>query len=313
LIEVGLITARFMHFAAVMALFGLALFPLYAHRSSAAGSRARLGGWLNAWLWGAALLGLLSALGWGWFTIVNVVGSPSAAADPDNFLTVMREMRFGQVWVARLLLVGALLALLARRSNGSHHADWAIILVTGLFLLSLAFIGHTQSHDGPLGVIHVSADAVHLLAAGAWFGGLLALGHLLMLARRRPSPVHHADATAALTHFSGMGYIAVAALIGSGLINAWMLVGSPGKLVTTRYGELLLLKLCLLVGMLALAALNRFRIVPSLLAGQEGTRSAALPLFWLQRNVIGEQVLGLGVILVVAYLGTMQPAIVASE
>jgi putative copper resistance protein D len=92
LTEVGLITARFMHFAAVMALFGLALFPLYAHRPSAGGSRAV---WLDAWLWGAALLGLLSALGWGWFTIVDMVGSPSAAADPDNFLSVMREMRFG--------------------------------------------------------------------------------------------------------------------------------------------------------------------------------------------------------------------------
>jgi copper resistance protein D len=71
--------------------------------------------------------------------------------------------------------------------------------------------------------------------------------------------------------------------------------------------------LCLLVGMLALAALNRFRIVPSLLACREGTRSAASPLLRLQWNVIGEQVLGLGVISVVAYLGTMQPAIVASE
>jgi putative copper resistance protein D len=250
LIEVGLITARFMHFAAVLTLFGLALFPLYAYRPSAGGSRARLGGWL---------------------------------------------------------------ALLARRSNGSHHPDWTIVLVTGLFLLSLAFIGHTQSHDGPLGVIHVSVDAVHLLAAGAWFGGLLALGHLLMLARRRPSPEHHADATAALTHFSGMGYIAVAALIGSGLINAWMLVGSPGKLVTTRYGELLLRKLCLLVGMPALAALNRFRVLPSLLGAEVGAQPAASPLLRLRRNVIGEQVLGLAIVLIVGCLGIVQPATVSSE
>src|SRR5262249_25090795 len=110
----------------------------------------------------------------------------------------------------------------------------------------------------------------------------------------------------------GMGYIAVAALIGSGLINAWMLVGSPGKLVTTRYGQLLLLKLSLLVGMLALAALNRFRFVPSLLVAREGAQPAASPLLRLQRNVLGEQVLGLAVVLVVGFLGTTQPATAAS-
>ena len=313
MIEVGLITARFMHFAAVLALFGLALFPLYAYRPSVGGSRARLGGWLNAWLWGAALLGLLSALGWGWFTIVNMVGSASAAADPDNLLTVLRDTSFGQVWVARLILVVALLAFTTGRSDGSRRPDWAIVLVAGLLLLSLAFIGHTQSHDGPLRAIHVSADAAHLLAGGAWLGGLIALGHLLMLARRSPSPEHHADATAALVRFSRMGYVAVAALIGSGLINAWMLVGSPGKLATTRYGQLLLLKLCLLAGMLALAALNRFRIVPSLLGAHEGAQAAPSPLGRLQRNVFGEQLLGLAVVLVVGYLGTMQPAIVAAE
>src|SRR5262249_32109395 len=39
-------------------------------------------------------------------------------------------------------------------------------------------------------------------------------------------------------------------LIGSGLVNAWMLVGSPGRLITTPYGQLLIVKVCLLGGML---------------------------------------------------------------
>jgi hypothetical protein len=48
-----------------------------------------------------------------------------------------------------------------------------------------------------------------------------------------PARPYDANVIAALVRFSGMGYLAVAILIGSGLINAWMLVGSPERLITT--------------------------------------------------------------------------------
>jgi len=105
----------------------------------------------------------------------------------------------------------------------------------------------------------------------------------------------------------------VAALIASGLINAWFLVGSVGKLATTPYGQLLLLKLGLFFGMLALAALNRFHLVPSLVAAQENGESLASSLRRLRWSVRGEQVLGLLIVLIVSELGTMQPAIASAR
>jgi copper resistance protein D len=56
------------------------------------------------------------------------------------------------------------------------------MLLAGLLLASLALVGHTQTNDGVLWVVHMIADGAHLLAAGAWSGGLLALAYLLMLA-----------------------------------------------------------------------------------------------------------------------------------
>jgi putative copper resistance protein D len=185
------------------------------------------------------------------------------------------------------------------------------VCLAALLLASLALVGHTQTHDGVLWIAHVSADGAHLLAAGAWFGGLLGLGRLLMLARRFPSAEQEADAIAALARFSAMGYLAVAILIGSGLINTWMLVGSPVSLITTPYGQFLSAKVGLLAGMIALAAQNRFRLVPALQASKEMSRPVDTSLQALRRNVMSEQILGLTIVLIVGWLGTLVPPITA--
>jgi putative copper resistance protein D len=309
LIEAGLVTARFLHFAAVTALFGLALFPLYSFPSRGDKPSASVSDCLrNALLW-AAVLALLSNLLWGLFTVANMVGTLNAVADPDTLLAVGLETSFGQVWVARLALTVMLLALLV----GPRQRHWIIPLLSAMLLASLAFVGHTQSNEGLLRVIHMTVDSAHLLGAGAWLGGLLALGLVLMLVRRFPSEEHNAQAIAVLLRFSSMGYAGVAILTGSGLVNAWVLVGSPGRLTMTPYGQLLLVKVCLFVGMLALATLNRFRLVPALQRSKEGCLSTELSLRLLRRNVIGEQMLGLAIVLIVSWLGTLQPAITASQ
>jgi putative copper resistance protein D len=64
--------------------------------------------------------------------------------------------------------------------------------------------------------------------------------------------------------------------------------------------------------MLALAVLNRYWLLPSLIREKEGGQ----PAVWLgrlRRHILGEQALGLFVILIVSVLGTMQPAINASS
>jgi len=203
LIEAGLITARFLHFAAVMALFGLALFPLYSYPASGNPPLARLSRWLHTALWCAAFLALASALAWGWLVIAAMTGTMTAGT--DSLLTVLRETGFGQVWVARLALVAGILTLMRRRSN-EQYPDWTIMLLAALLLASLALVGHTQTNDGVLWVVHMSADGAHLLAAGAWSGGLLALAYLLMLARQCPSAEHASHAVAALVGLSGLGY-----------------------------------------------------------------------------------------------------------
>jgi putative copper resistance protein D len=113
----------------------------------------------------------------------------------------------------------------------------------------------------------------------------------------------------ALHRFSGVGSALVAVLVGTGLVNSWVLVG-PGNLEglwTTPYGQLLSLKLLVFVGMFGLAAANRFRLTPGL---ARAIRTNSLPdeaLAALRHSILLEVLLGLAVLFLVAWFGTLAP------
>jgi copper resistance protein D len=288
-IAAGLIVSRFVHYAAVLVLFGLSLFPLYVSPDRAAAQRP----WLQRWMLWAAVAALLSSIPWLVFTAANMAGDMSASFDWDTLEPVLFDTAFGSAWLARDALALGLTCLLVLARGGRV----LLALLAAALLASLAAVGHTQQTEGSAHLLHMGADALHLLAAGAWLGGLLALAYTVLRSG--------GDEEQMLMRFSGMGYVAVAVLVATGLVNGWYLVGTLDALAGTPYGRLLLVKLGLFGGMLVLAVSNRFWLVPALMAG----RPRALAR--LRRHVIGEAALGLLVILVVSVLGTMEPAAAA--
>lgn len=96
----------------------------------------------------------------------------------------------------------------------------------------------------------------------------------------------------------------------SGLINSYMLVGvsQAPRILDTLYGQILLAKLGLFLLMLALAATNRVRLSPALsTAIASGDANAALRA--LRISVAIEATMGLCVLGLVAWLGTLEPPI----
>jgi len=130
---------------------------------------------------------------------------------------------------------------------------------------------------------------VHLLAAGAWLGGLPAFALLLWQTHRRAEATWSNFATQATRRFSIVGILSVSALLASGLINSWNLLSGPRDLVTTDYGRLVALKIGLFIAMVAIAASEPFLLTPRL------PEPAALR--GLQRNSLAEVCLGLCVLL----------------
>jgi copper resistance protein D len=309
MIDLGLVVARLLHYGAVTTLAGVSFFPLYAY---AATEPKELFRWRQAVLLSAAVAALLSGLLWFAFSVANMSGTLAGVADREVLWMVLNEMSFGRVWTARLVLSIIMVGLFWNRvvSKFSPRRDLITPVLAAVLLISLAGVGHSQIEEGVEGKIHVVSDAAHLLAAGAWLGGLVPLGYILLLHGREREPAQRSDLNEILLRFSGMGYVAVATLIGSGVLNGVFLIGSVSALFATPYGQLLIVKLALFAGMLALAGSNRFWIVPSLTKARTDDRNGST--VWTARlryHVLGEQFLGLMVLLVVSVLGTMRPAI----
>lgn len=222
--------------------------------------------------------------------------APAQALNREMLGTVVAQTSFGRVWIVRLALAAALGAtLLVSRRRAALDAASAV-LAAGL-LASLAWAGHAAAERGGDRLVHLSADAVHLLAAGAWVGALLPLAHVLAHA---PS-LEFAERTT--RRFSIMGLTCVAALALTGVTSAWYTVGSVPALFGTDYGRLLLAKLALFAAMIALAAANRLRWTPRLRAPD------GLPLRRLRRNALAETGLALAVLGIVGTLGITVPAL----
>ena len=305
MIDLGLIIARLLHYAAVTSLAGVLFFPLYAYTAT---EPKELFCRRQAVFLSAAVGALFSGLLWFLCSVANMSGSWAGVADHEVLWTVLNETTFGSVWMARMLLTLIILGVTAVRP-AIVGRDLVTACLVAVLLASLAGTGHAQIEEGWMSLVHVGSDAAHLLAAGAWLGGLVPLGFILLdYSRGQGEPIDNVDRI--LLRFSSMGYAAVATLVASGLINSWFLVGSVSSLLTTLYGQILLAKLGLFGAMLALAAANRFWLVPRMIETRAG--ASRDPSVWLGRlryHVLGEQFLGLLVLLAVSVLGTMRPAI----
>jgi putative copper resistance protein D len=307
MIDLGLIVARLLHYAAVTTLAGVSVFPLYAY---AATEPKQLFRRRQAVLLSAAIGALLSGLLWFVFSVANMSGTLADVADQEVLWTVLNETTFGSVWMARMLLAVLIVGVTAVRPfwMGIAGRDLVTVFLAAVLLASLAGTGHAQIEEGWPNAAHVASDVAHLLAAGAWLGGMVPLGFILLgYSIGRGGPIVEVDRI--LLRFSGMGYVAVATLILSGLVNSWFLVGSVSSLLTTQYGQILLGKLALFSAMLALAAANRFWLVPRMIETRADAGELAVWLGRLRYHVLGEQFLGLMVLLAVSILGTMRPAV----
>jgi uncharacterized membrane protein len=184
--------------------------------------------------------------------------------------------------------------------KSAFRSGWLPIFCAAFFMGSLVWSGHAGGTPGIDGDVHVASDFVHLIAAGAWLGGLLPLTLLLASARDVQDPSIPLLLRVATFRFSTVGLFAVGTLLATGIVNAAILVGSLSALLETNYGNLLLAKIGLFAVMVSVATINRIHLrsrLPN--AGAIGQ---------LARNTWIEIGLGLSVIVIVSVLGILPPA-----
>jgi putative copper resistance protein D len=301
-LELAVVALRWLQYAGAVVLLGTPLFLLYTFRR---GDGVDLT-WSRAILIGSGLVVFASALLALLAQTAVMAGSLAEAIKPASLSFMITGTALGKAMVARAAL--ALAAVVAVLAIKPGKTAWSVSLGLGLFVVaSFAWTGHGAATEGSGGLVHLASDIVHSVGAALWLGALVALTILL----RRRAGVDDGVLHRALHGFSGLGTLAVALLVATGLANSWFLVG-PERFVNlgdSLYGQLLIAKLALFVLMLSLAADNRFRLTPSLRRELEHTGQSISAVRRLRRSIVTETTLGLVVLAVVALMGTLPPPV----
>ncbi|HMI12961.1 MAG TPA: copper homeostasis membrane protein CopD [Bradyrhizobium sp.] len=305
-----LVVVRGVHFAATAVMTGTLIFREVVAEAASCSARpaaliVRTQTLRVAWIF----LAVAAASGMIWLLLVAASMSGLSFGESmtsDVLSTVVNETQFGRVSEIRLVLAVIIAGGLAY-DRFPLARGLALAMSLGL-TAALAWTGHAGSTAGAMGILHLTADTLHLLAAAIWIGGIVSLVLLLSVSRNDQTDAGVSFARDATQRFSTMGVAIVVVVLATGIVNGWILVGSWHALIATFYGQLLILKIALFAVMLLIAAANRFWLMPRL-ALRPGSEPQIEVLRRLARNSMIEIVLALMIFAIVGMLGTLHPAI----
>ena len=189
----------------------------------------------------------------------------------------------------------------ARKDPNVERNRWFVITGGLIALGSLTVVGHTAYQD-PTWLSH-GMDFLHGVGASLWFGGLIGLILYLRSAFRS-----RADALRAgeiLAGFSTWALYSVIMLAFSGTVIAVMVKDSVLDPTESPFAKALSLKLLIVLVPIALAAINRFRLMPMLRHDPES------PAAWdaLRRTTLAEAAAIVLILIITGVLILANPAV----
>lgn len=192
------------------------------------------------------------------------------------------ETSFGvTACVAFLALLAGLLSLRTKKPLQAQMLSGAALAGIGL---AFAASGHASTAEPQW--LTRTAVFVHVVGVAFWVGALPPLFAMLRYGDPRGATV--------MKRFSAAILPVVALLMIAGLVLAVVQVGSLRELWTTAYGNILLLKLAIVGGLLVLAGINRILFTPTL------ARNEVQQPRWFARSIAAECVLVLLILGLVA-------------
>ncbi len=223
----------------------------------------------GSWHWIAlSVAGVLLAVdSLAWIALTGVKAAGLGAGDVFRW-SLSREVietGFGQVWVVRALLGLAFACVVAVSARSRSSRSVPLLVLAAAIAVTPALSGHARVE----GSLAIWSDAIHVVAAGVWVGGLAFLALLLVEA----GGDRWSLATRAVPRFSTLAVASVIALVGTGVLSGFLEVRSWDALWNTTYGRLLLAKVALLVPLVALGAFNNRVSVPRLRSAGSNPRA----------------------------------------
>ncbi len=298
---VALLT-RFAFYLGIVGLLGSVAFKVIVLGAATnAGLPSGVAEGVSAGLWriaAAAALLLLAALPLRlWFQAQTLFPDDPGA----NLATVTGGTPWSAGWwlhaaAGVLAAVGVALC----RSGNRGGAGWHVVLAAALLVpLAPILSGHAWG-DAPRG-LSAGATYLHVVAAGAWVGGLFCLlsaGLPALRAASADSGSPWSGLPTLVGAFSRLALVAVGTLVVSGGVKAWLHLGAPSDLWTTPWGRSLLIKDLIVACVMAVGFYNWRVVRPALSVDADPAR--------LRRSATAELLFGAAAVVVTSVL-VVQP------
>jgi copper transport protein len=176
-----------------------------------------------------------------------------------DVVSAVAETRFGRVWLGQATLALLCAVVLIWASARGGRSAWLAVPPACLLVAAPSASGHASVSGG----FALVSDLVHVGAAAAWVGGLATVVLALVWTGNERWEL----AARIVPRFSTAAVGAVAALVVAGVTNGYLQVRVFRGLWETTYGQLLMIKVLLVLPLLALGAYNNRYAVPRLRRG----------------------------------------------
>ncbi len=176
---------------------------------------------------------------------------------------------------AGMRLSGAALLLMTSADQDDSFVRGMRLSYAALIAASFVFSGHAAAAGFGAGLV----ASVHISVAGWWIASLVAIARAC--AASGPS-----SASRIVQRFSALAVTAIAALVLAGIILILALIALP-VLTVTPYLVTLAVKIGIALLIFALAAFNKFRLTPRVLAGEVSALRALRTAIHLELALLG--------------------------
>jgi putative copper export protein len=155
-----------------------------------------------------------------------------------DVMMLVRDTAWGRGWAMLAASSMAFAMSVLGRAPWMLRASLALLTA-----ISMSGLGHAAADDVPL--LARTLDSVHVVGVGAWIGALVLL--------------HAETAPAVWRRFSALATIASAAVVLTGVGATWLRLGASsfGAIASSDYGQLLALKVALVVVVLGFGYAHR--------------------------------------------------------
>jgi len=180
----------------------------------------------------------------------------------------VRDMVMSTEWGLsfRIQVVAALGTLIGfGMATRNFRGGWLVATVCALLVSVTPALGGHAAASPRFTSLMITADSLHVLAAGSWLGSLLAVMAVgVPVAMTLDEPGRWAAIASVVNAFSPLALLSAAVVVASGTFASWVHLEHLAALWQTTYGRVLLVKLVFVAITFGIGAYNFRRVQPQL-------------------------------------------------